>query len=152
MLIVILVSVLLISFLFHINFIVKYAVQRLNSYYKGFVYTAISNALLALTLIYIAFKRPEQVQHLDMKILTWIMSGVLMLMLFLLKISIFKRIYNRAQDPQHFHYNFFGKKVLHSSAVSPIEIVLFFASMPFFLFSGAYFVARVLNLILYNHI
>ncbi len=151
MLIVILVSVLLISFLLHINFIIKYAVQRLNTYYKGFIFTFVTNGLIALALIYIALKQPDMVKNLDMTVLTWIMSGVLMVMLLFLKISIFRRIYRRAQDPEHFHYNFFGKKVLHSSAVKPVEIVLFFASIPFFLFAGAYFVARIINLILYNH-
>lgn len=152
MLIIFLISTLLISFLLHIYCVVKYAVQRLNKFYRGFIFTSITNAILALSLIYLALNKPRIIQHLDMRILLWIMSGVVMIMLLLLKISIFRRIYRRAQDPQHFHYNFFGKKVLHSSAVKPIDIVMFFGSMPFFLFAGAYFVARVINLILYNHI
>ncbi len=75
-----------------------------------------------------------------------------MMIMLVIKISIFVVVYRRSKDPAHYHFNFFGKKVLHTSVVKPIEVVLFMFTMPFFLISGAYFIARLINLILYKHL
>ena len=80
------------------------------------------------------------------------MTGFIMVIMLFIKISIFRAIYKRSQDPEHFHYNYFGKKVLHGSVVKFEEILIFFFTMPFFLFCGAYFVARLFNLLLYKHL
>jgi hypothetical protein len=76
------------------------------------------------------------------------MSGSFMIMTFALQTSIFIRVYRRSKLPEHYHYNFFGKKVLHSSVATPIEMALFFASIPMFLVAGAYFAARFIRLFL----
>jgi len=152
MLIVLLVSLLLISFLVHINFILKYIIKRENVYYKGFIVTIFINFIIAGILIVIALSKPELIRDLDMTILVWVLSGVIMTMLLLMKISIFRNIYKRSKLPEHYHLNFFGKKVLHGTVVKPAEIVLFFGSIPFFLIAGAYFVARIINLIMYKHL
>jgi hypothetical protein len=85
-----------------------------------------------------------------MEAMLWILSGFSMMFMLLLKIGIFQRIYRRCHMPEHFHYNFFGKKVLHSSVVNKGEVFVFFILMPFFLVSGAYFIARFINLMLYG--
>ena len=151
MVIVFLVSLLLISFLIHLHFIILYALLRQNRDYLGFCYTAILNSILAGSLIFIALKKPHLIHDVDLMVLVWILCGILMVMLLALKISILRRIYRRAQEPENYHRNFFGKKVLHNSVVKPVEIVLFFGSIPFFLFAGAYFVARIINVVLYGH-
>jgi len=152
MIIVFLISSLLISFLIHLYYLTQYALKRIQKYYKGFIVTLASNILSAGFLIFFTLKKPELIQGINMGILLWILSGVFMFMVLFLKISIFKNIYKRSQDPEHYHLNFFGKKVLHGTAVKPVEVVAFFGSIPFFLASGAYFVARLLNLYLYNHL
>jgi demethoxyubiquinone hydroxylase (CLK1/Coq7/Cat5 family) len=70
----------------------------------------------------------------------------------MIQISILKEIYLRSQEPENFHYNFFGKKVLHPSVVKPSFLLAFLFSMPFLLLAGAYFVARLINIFLFGHL
>ncbi len=143
---------LIISFAFHVNFLFQYILKREPKYLRNFINTSVSNVLIAISLIVIALYKPEYISDIDLKVLFWLLSGLVMVFMLMIKIAVFKRIYQRAKDPAHFHYNFFGKKVLHSTVVKPLEIGLFFGSMPFFLFAGAYFVARLINLFLYAHL
>jgi len=126
MVIVSLISLLVISFLLHLSYIAKYVFQRQEKYFKRFIITLFLNFIIAGSLIVLSLNQPELVRELDMTVLIWILSGIVMIMLLFVKITIFRNIYRRAQDPQHYHHNFFGKKVLHSSVVKPIEIVIFF--------------------------
>ena len=96
--------------------------------------------------------RPDLLFQVDVPKLLWIISGFIMVVTLMVKIKIFIRIYRKAQDPDNYHINFFGKKVLHSSVVSRIELAIFFGTIPFFLMSGAYFIARLVNFFLYKHL
>jgi len=141
-----------ISFSLHIYALVLYVLRRENKYLKGFINTTISNVLLAGIITFLAITNPNYVSKVDFKFLLWLMMGFLMLIMLFIKISIFRAIYKRSKDPQHFHYNFFGKKVLHGTVVKFEEILIFFFTMPFFLFCGAYFIARLFNLLLYKQL
>ena len=152
MLIIILIIVLVLSFLLHTNFGYQYVTTRKKKYLTLYLNTAVSNMLVAGALIYVSLTNPGSIRGIDPKVLFWILSGLVLVVTLKIKISIFRKIYLRAQEPENFHYNFFGKKVLHSSVVKPTYIVGFFASMPFFLFAGAYFVARLINVFLYGHL
>jgi hypothetical protein len=61
-----------------------------------------------------------------------------------LKIRIFYRIYKRSKDPNNYHVNYFGKKVLHSTVISRFDLLIFFGAMPFLLIAGAYFIAKLI--------
>jgi len=149
---IVLFIVLQISFSFHIYSLVLYVLRRENKYLKGFVNTTISNVLIAGSITALVLINPADVSKVDFKLLLWIMTGLIMIIMLFIKIKIAVVIYKRSKDPQHFHYNFFGKKVLHGTVVKFEEIMIFFFTMPFFLFCGAYFIARLLNLLLYDHL
>jgi len=152
MAIIILILALFLSFTLHIYFLIIYIIKKDNKYLRNYVNTTITNILIAGGLIYVALSRPEQMQNINIRLLLWILSGALSLIALLIKIKIFMNIYKRSKDPEHFHYNFFGKKVLHPGVVKPYEFVAFFGLIPFFCITGAYFVARLINIILYNHL
>jgi hypothetical protein len=80
------------------------------------------------------------------------MSGLMMIIMITIKASIIRNIWKRAKDPANYHFNFFGKKVLDSKAVLQEEVFIFLFTVPFFLLAGAYFFARLVNLILYNRL
>jgi hypothetical protein len=98
------------------------------------------------------FKRPDLLAKVDLRLVTWLMSGFIMIFTLVVKIKIFVNIYRRSKLPENYHFNFFGKKVLHSTVVNKFEIVIFFGTMPFFLISGSYFMARLMNFFLYKHL
>lgn len=143
---------LFLSFLGHFFSLVTYVTKKSDRSLKTFIHTTISNIILAGACIVVIFMRPDLVRQVNLKFLTWIMSGLVLAITLFIKIGIFRKIYKRAKDPSNYHVNFFGKKVLHSTVVSRVELAVFFGTMPFFLMAGAYFVARMINFFLYNHL
>lgn len=83
-------------------------------------------------------------------ILFWTLSGYLMVMMIIIKIHIFRKIYHRSQDPANYHYNFFGRKVIDTEIITKKEMSEFMVTIPVFLFSGSYFIARLVNWIIYG--
>jgi hypothetical protein len=47
-----------------------------------------------------------------------------------------RNMYRRSKDPANYHFNFFGKKVLHSKVVLQEEIYIFLFPSRFFFFAG----------------
>jgi hypothetical protein len=144
-LIVFLLTILCLSIALHLYYLIRYVRIRTESLLRKYINTAVVNLVTAGICIIIAIFYPEQILKIRGPLLMWLISGVLMILAFLLQVSILIRIYNRAKLPEHYHYNFFGKKVLHSSVARPMEVALFFASIPMFLAAGAYFVARFIR-------
>lgn len=140
------------SFLAHIVSLVNYVTKKSERSLNNFIKTAISNVVLSMVCIILVFKRPDLLDKVDMLFVTWVMSGLILVFTLVVKIRIFVNIYKRSKLPENYHLNFFGKKVLHSTVVSKIEIVIFFGTMPFFLMSGSYFIARLMNFFLYNRL
>ncbi len=152
MIFTIIILCLFLSFMSHIISLVNYVTKKSEKSLKNFIKTAISNVLLSIVAIIIAFKRPDLIAKVNMLFVTWVMAGLIMVFTLMVKIRIFVNIYRRSKLPENYHLNFFGKKVLHSTVVSKMEIVLFFGAMPFFLMSGSYFMARLMNFFLYKHL
>ncbi|MCP4133434.1 MAG: hypothetical protein GY754_20870 [bacterium] len=140
---------LFVSFTIHIYFLIRYVSERDERHLRLFIVTAGLNMLIAAILAGMSMYNPELVHEIDIKLLTWLISGVVMLIMLFVKITIFRNIYKRAQQPEHYHLNFFGKKVLHATVVKPVEVLTFFVTIPLFCLLGAYFVARLINLFLY---
>jgi hypothetical protein len=115
---------------------------------RKYINTTVINLFTAGICIIIAIFKPEEIQKIRGPLLMWFMSGAFMIMTLALQVSIFIRIYRRSKIPDHYHYNFFGRKVLHSSVAKPTEVALFFSSIPMFLVAGAYFVARFIRFFL----
>lgn len=152
MIIELLFFLLLVSIFFHMYFLVKYVLKGDKGDLKRFIHTAIANVVIAGSLIFFALIWPDLIQGVNLQLIVWIFSGLIMIVMLMIKITVFKIIYRRSKDPEHFHYSFFGKKVLHPSVVRPVEVILFMFTIPFFLISGAYFIARLINLIIYRHL
>lgn len=152
MIFTIILLLLFFSFLAHIVSLFNYVTKKSEGSLRNFVKTAISNVILSIVSIVLVIKRPDLLAKVDILFLTWVMAGFIMFSTLLFKIKVFVNIYKRSQLPENYHLNFFGKKVLHSTVVSKIEIALFFGSLPFFVTAGSYFIARVMNFFLYRHL
>ncbi len=141
-----------ISITVHIFFLINYVLKKEKKYLKRFVNTAVSNILLAGVSTVLAIFKPVYLRHVNLKLLFWIMAGLFMIMMVSIQIMIFANMYRRSKDPENYHLNFFGKKVLHSSVVLQEELYIFFFTIPLFLITGAYFFARLINFLLYGHL
>ncbi|HOT45362.1 MAG TPA: hypothetical protein PLM53_11005 [Spirochaetota bacterium] len=145
MIVVLLLTILCLSIVLHVIYLLKYIRIRTESYLRKYINTAAVNLVTAGICIVIAIFYPEEIRKIQGPNLIWLVSGVFMILTLVLQTSIFVRVYRRSKLPEHYHYNFFGKKVLHSSVARPMEVALFFASIPMFLVAGAYFVARFIR-------
>ncbi|HNW29588.1 MAG TPA: hypothetical protein PKN50_14015, partial [Spirochaetota bacterium] len=105
---------------------------------------------LALALIVLSLTKPELIRQLNLKFFFWLVSGFLTILLFCLKVAIFRNIYKRSKDPRWYHFNHFGKKVFEKGIVKQVEFLGIFGSLPFFLIIGAFFVSRLITMMLYG--
>lgn len=142
---------LLTSFTLHAVIIALYIKNKDILYFYWFIATVILNMALALGLIIISLTKPELIRQLNLKYFFWLLSGFVTLLLLGIKITIFRNIYKRSRDPQWYHFNHFGKKVFEKGIVKQVEFLGIFGMLPFFLFIGAFFVSRLLNMILFGH-
>ena len=140
------------SFCFQIAIIILYLSSKRELYYKTFLGTFIINTILMIITSTIALTSPSSIQRIDVKFILWIISGLIMSILLFLQVVILIRVYRRSKDPDFFDINFFGKKVFRKGVIKQSEFLTFILTIPFFLMVGSYFVARLANLILYNHL
>ncbi|HNR89862.1 MAG TPA: hypothetical protein PKM65_16110 [Spirochaetota bacterium] len=145
MIIAICIVVLLLSFGFHLFFLMQYVVTKDTRQLRRFVNTAISNIVIAGGVTILVLFRPDLIRSIDVDMLLWMITGAIMVMMVTIKVTIVRNIMQRAKDPAFFHYNYFGKKILDPGVVKPGEVMVFMLTMPFFLLAGAYFVARIVN-------
>jgi hypothetical protein len=142
---------LLTAFTFHGVIIVLYIKSQDRLYFFWFIATVFLNMALAMALIVISLTKPELIQQLNLKYFFWLLSGFVTFLLLCLKIAIFRNIYKRSRDPNWYHFNHFGKKVYEKGIVKQIEFLGIFGSLPFFLFIGAFFVSRLITIIMFGH-
>ncbi len=152
MIILILLLALFLSFVIHIYFLLQYVLRVKDKYLHWFINTAVSNVLIAGAIMFLTVYRPSLVREMDPTVALWFISGLVLIISVAVKVNVFRRMYRNMKDPKNYHLNFFGKKVLHKEAVSKIDVLVFFMSMPFFLLAGAYFVARLVNLIMFGRL
>jgi hypothetical protein len=143
--IVILFLVLFLSLALHLSYLARYIQSRKPELLQRYILTTISNVILSGALIYVALYKPEQIQRIKFPLMMWLLNGFIMVVMFISQMVIARRIYLRSKLPENYHYNFFGKKVLEPGVVKPAEVAAFFASIPLFLFTGAYFVAKLIR-------
>jgi len=151
MIITLLLIALFLSFLGHIFSLITYVTRRSERALNNFIKTTMSNIILAVTCIILFMSRPDLLRDVNVPRLIWLMSGFIMIVTLGVQIKVFVKLYKRMKDPENYHLNFFGKKVLHASVISKMEMAIFFGTMPFLLISGSYFVARLTNFFLYKH-
>ncbi len=115
-----------------------------------FLGTFLSNTILMIIIGIVAIRDPDAVKKIDISLLLWAISGFINIILVSVKISIIRKVYIRSKDPQYYDLNFFGKKVYRPDILQKSELAAMFLTMPLFLIMGSYFVARLINLILYG--
>ncbi len=145
MIIVLILLLLFISIASHLYYLFRFIRTRMEKHFRRFLNTAVFNLFLGGISIIIAIFKPEEIRKIRGPMVIWFLSGILLVITLTLQISIFIRIYNRAQLPDNYHYNYFGKKVYHPGILKSVEVVLFFISVPLLLIGGAYFVARLIR-------
>ena len=140
------------SFCFQIAIIILYLSSKRDLYYKTFLGTFIINTILMVITSTIALTSPLSIQRINVKFILWVISGLISIVLLLLQSTILVRIYMRSKDPDFFDINFFGKKVFRKGIIKQSEFLTFILTIPFFLMVGSYFVARLVNLLLYKNL
>jgi len=140
------------SFCLQIFVIVQYLATKGMTYYKIFLGTFIINTILMVTISVFAFRDPASIYRVNMKFVLWMLSGFITFIILFIKISTLIKIHRRAKDPENYTINFFGKKVYEQGIIKKHEFFMFVITMPIFLFVGSYFIARLINIVLYGHI
>lgn len=152
MFIFILLITLSFSFCLQILVIIQYLSTKSESYYRTFLGTFIINTVLMVITSVSLFRDSSDLATIDLKLIFWIVSGFGLIFILFLKISTIIKIYKRSKDPQFYSINFFGKKVYEKGIVRPYEFLTLVFTMPFFLMVGSYFLARLINMLLYGHL
>lgn len=88
-----------------------------------------------------------QTREVDFSFLYWLVSGYFFIASIVMIIVISVKLYIRYQDPENYHYNLFGKKVIHSGFMTNKEMGVYILTIPVILFGGAYFVGNLIKLI-----
>jgi len=140
------------SFCFQIAIIILYLSSKRDLYYKTFLGTFIINTILMVITSTIALTSPLSIQRINVKFILWVISGLITIVLLFLQSTILVRVYMRSKDPEFFDINFFGKKVFRKGIIKQSEFLTFILTIPFFLMVGSYFVARLVNLLLYKNL
>lgn len=149
------ISILLItlsfSFCLQIMVIFQYLSTKSESYYKIFLGTFIINTILMVISSVAILRDSSTFTKIDVKFILWIISGFILIFILFIKVSTIIKIVKRTKDPQFYSINFFGKKVYEKGIIKPYEFLTLILTMPFFLMVGAYFLARLFNILLYGH-
>lgn len=140
------------SFIIHIAIIFLYIQTRKKVYFTAFIATVFTNIAIAMGLSIVALNQPLLIRNLNIKVFLWLLSGFFSFLIIYVQVMILRRIYRRSKDPEWFHTNYFGKKVYNQGILKKEEFLGFIISFPFFIIVGAYFFARVINLVLYGQI
>ena len=136
---------LFVSISIHILVLVLYLLKKTNLYIILFLATAFSNIFIGMILSVLAFRKPELVRNINMQLFVWHISGYVSVFMLGIKVSILCKILKRRANPDMYHVNYFGKKVFNEKFVKKSELNAILLSMPFFLFSGAYFVVKLIR-------
>ena len=136
-----------ISVTVHIYTLIMFLMTKKSKHVVGFVATAIVNIAIAIVFVVIVLKNPSLIRG-NIDFFVWVFSGFMALALFLLKVKIFITIYRRTKDENYYRLNYFGKKILKTGIISNKEYMTLMLSMPFFLLSGAYFIAKLVSVYL----
>lgn len=132
-------GVLEISFMSHLYFASSFISQKRQEDFRKFIITGVVNVFLSLFLAMIILINPREIDAINLERILFVESGALLLVMLYLKGVVSIRIYRRMQDPSHFHYSYFGKKVVHPSVVTSKDLFIYFLTIPVTVICGAYF-------------
>jgi len=137
------IIILEISFLLHVYFLIRFISKKEDRDFRGFLFTSVTNIFIGVFLAVFILVNPNELKAFNIERLLFIESGLIFFLMLYLKARVSIRIYKRCQDPAHYHYSFFGKKVIHASAVTAKDLFTYFLTLPLTLICGAYFVVKL---------
>lgn len=137
--VIVLIIAFQVSIFIHILYLSSYLSNKSSRALKGFLLTTITDMILGMTLAVCVMIYPWTVRQLKLDIILTIESGLFFSFMVFVKARITVRIFKRAKDPENYHYNYFGKKVYSGAIVTKKELAVYFLTIPFTLFIGAYF-------------
>ncbi len=143
MIVLFFIIVLEISFVIHIYFLVNFLSKRQDRDFRGFFITTITNIFMGIFIAIFTIIFPAQIREINVDRLLFVESGVVFVIMIYVKGRITMAIYRRAKDPNNYHFNVFGKKVLHGSVATMKDVMFYFLTLPFTLICGAYFVTKL---------
>lgn len=131
------------SIFIHALFIGAYLSEKSDRSFRGFLVTTVSNFLIGMVMLIMMVQTPEIVRKFSFKPMMVLESGLVFFLLLFVKIRITIRIIKRFMNPEYYDLNFFGKKVYRPGIVKKSELAIYYLTMPFTLFTGAYFLANM---------
>lgn len=131
------------SIFIHALFIGSYLSEKSDRSFRGFLVTTVSNFLIGMIMLIMMMKTPDIVRKFSFKPMMVLESGLVFFSLLFVKVRITIRIIRRALSPDSYDINFFGKKVYKPGIVKKSELAIYYLTMPFTLFTGAYFLANM---------
>jgi hypothetical protein len=131
------------SIFIHALFIGAYLSEKSDRSFRGFLVTTVSNFLIGMVMLIMMVQTPEIVRKFSFKPMMVLESGLVFFLLLFVKIRITIRIIKRFMNPEYYDLNFFGKKVYKPGVVKKSELAIYYLTMPFTLFTGAYFLANM---------
>lgn len=137
------IIILQISIAIHVYYIINFISKKQDKDFKGFLITSITNIFLGIFLSVFILIFPQELKAINLERILFIESGVIFFSMLFIKAKVTIAIYKRTQDPQHFHYSYFGKKVIHPSAVTMSELFTYFLTFPLTVICGAYFIVKL---------
>lgn len=145
----VIILTLLFPFLIGFIFLLRYLKSKDSKSLRRFSAVSAANLMLLISL-YVLYSTGLSLFRLEQPHLIWISTGFIMILMLSLKVQVLIDIYRRSKDPKNYHYNYFGKKVLHGEVALRKDLGVFVITIPVFLFSGSYYVAKLINLILHG--
>ncbi len=135
----------------------QFALKRKKPYkILALIFIAPTLLSIFITTILLLFK-PELLGELDFMFLVFIFCGLLMTLMLVLKIQLFIAMYNKINTKNKITEKMKeeGEDISHIDSEHPElstdrEIFIFLGTMPVFLFAGAYFIAKVIQYILFE--
>ncbi len=143
MIVLFFIIVLQISLIVHVYFMVSFISKKEDRDFRGFFITTIINIFMAIFIALVIILHPSQLREINIERLLFLESGAIFMVMLYVKMRITVRIYRKAQDPENYHFNVFGKKVLHKNVATPKDVMLYFMTLPVTLICGAYFVVKL---------
>ena len=128
----------------------QYFLNKKQIYRKLFKFIIYFVVIYAIFIYYQLYANQSLMDKFDLKLSIWFLCGFIMACAIYIKIKIIRTIFMRRKNSEFVRYNVLGGKVVNQSYVSQEEFKLFLLTIPFFLLPGSYFVARIINLILYG--
>ncbi len=143
MIVLFFIIVLQISLIVHIYFMVSFISKKKDQDFRGFFITAIINIFMAIFIAFLIVLYPGQLRQIDFDKILFFESGAIFFVMLFVKLRITVKIYKKSKDPSNYHFNIFGKKVLHKNVATPQDVMIYFMTLPITLISGAYFIVKL---------